>query len=123
MSKSKQKEILSWAVDTFGKIASDKEERVKRFAEEAIELCQACGLERKILKILVDYVYDRRCGAIYQEIGQSGISLALLAEVCGEDMQKEIDSEFDRVKCFDKEYWQARQNLKAELGIGGYCDE
>lgn len=121
--KNKQKEVLSWAVDTFGPIASDKQERVKRFAEEAIELCQACGLSRDLLTKIVSYTYNRECGAIHKEIGQVGVTLATLAEVCGEDMGKEINNEFERISSIDKSVWQARQNKKAEIGIGGFCGD
>jgi len=120
---NKQAELLTWATNTFGPIATNKEERIKRFAEEAIELCQACGLDYEQLVEIAMYVYDRDCGAIHQEIGQSALSLALLAEVCGEDMEKELNNEFDRAQSFDREYWQARQNRKASMGIGGFCYE
>lgn len=120
---SKQAEILKWATDTFGPIASDKEERVKRFAEEAIELCQAANLDIEDLFAIVWSVYNKPNGAIHQEIGQTELSLHLLAEVCGEDANKEMNIEFDRVRSFDREYWQARQNKKAELFLGGFCND
>lgn len=120
--KNKQQDILQWAVETFGPIASDPQERVKRFAEESIELCQACGLSMPDLSKLIVHVYVKDKGNINQEIGQAALSLSLLAEVHGFDADVEMSIEFDRVRSFDKEYWQARQNRKAELMLGGYCD-
>lgn len=114
--------MISWAIETFGPIASDKEERVKRFAEEAIELCQACGLGMYDITRIAVNVYIKPSGNINQETGQAALSLALLAEVNGIDVDKELQFEFDRVQSFDKSYWQARQNLKAELGIASFCD-
>jgi hypothetical protein len=121
--KIKQELMLSWAVSTFGPIASDKEERVKRFAEEAIELCQACGLDFYDLGILAESVYSKTNGNISTEIGQVGVCLMTLSEVYNVDTLGEIDKEFDRVRSFDKSYWQARQNKKAAIGLGGFCDE
>ncbi|MFA6074196.1 MAG: hypothetical protein WC758_08820, partial [Candidatus Woesearchaeota archaeon] len=104
---SQQKEILQWANDTFGPIASDKEERVKRFAEEAIELCHACGANYNDLLKLVDAVYAKTNGNTTTEIGQVGVCLLTLSEVYHVDALDEIDKEFDRVRSFNKEYWQA----------------
>ncbi|MGZ7118217.1 MAG: hypothetical protein ACXVH2_00760 [Methanobacterium sp.] len=118
----RQKELLKWAVDTFGPIARDKEERVKRFAEEAIELCQACDLNYDDLIKLIDRVYDKPEGYISQEVGQTALCLSMLASVYDIDIADEAVKEFDRIQSFDKSYWQKRQNLKAALGIGGFCD-
>jgi len=119
---NQQKEILQWSINTFGTIASDKEERVKRFAEEAIELCQAANLDIEDLFAIVWSVYNKPNGAIYQELGQTALTLALLAEVYDLNANVEMACEFDRVRSFDKSYWQARQNRKAEMGIAAFCN-
>lgn len=120
---NKQNNLITWAKDTFGPIAIDKEERVKRFAEEAIELCQSCGLDKYYLLHQVCHVYDKEIGNIAQEIGQAGLCLSMLAEVYMIDADKEADNEFIRVRSFDKEYWQERQNKKYDNGLGGKCDD
>ncbi len=39
------KAFLQWAIDTFGPVAANRDERAARFVEEAIELAHAEGLE------------------------------------------------------------------------------
>lgn len=122
-NSNNQQEILKWAVDTFGTIAIDKEERVKRFAEEAIELCQVCGLSTHDLSKIIRHVYSKEPGYVIIEIGQVGMCLSMLAEVNEINVTDEINYEFDRVRTFDKEYWQTRQNKKADQGVAGFCDD
>lgn len=85
-------------------------------------MCQACGLLYEDLIALADRVYDREIGYISQELGQTALCLNMLAEVYDLNANVEMAYEFDRVQSFDKSYWQARQNRKAEMGIAAFCN-
>jgi len=114
----RQSAILEWANATFGEAtASNKGERIRRFAEEAIEMAQAVGLDKQALHDIIDHVYAKPAGNIAQEIGQVGVSLLALVENLGISAEEEEFKEFDRITSLPSGYWQARQNAKAEKGL------
>ena len=86
-----------WAISCFGpKIVQDKVERSHRFMEEAIELVQACGTTKDEVLQLVDYVYNRPDGEIYQEVGGVLNTLALLCNAHDVKMMEAGHVELDR---------------------------
>ncbi|MGZ5858710.1 MAG: DUF551 domain-containing protein [Burkholderiaceae bacterium] len=116
--KLRQDQILAWACNTFGKATADNSgERIRRFAEEAVELAQAVGLDNQSMLDIIEHVYARIPGNLTQEIGQVGVSLLGLAQHLNIDADDEERKEFERIKSLPAEYWQARQNAKAEKGI------
>ncbi len=117
----RQDAMLSWARETFGNIEGcdpvSLEERARRFLEEALELVQACGLDDEMATRVKDRVYSREPGDVRKEIGQSSMTLSILAEVLGESVaQCEVD-EFDRVQSKSKAHVEARHRAKMEEGI------
>lgn len=61
-SESYQSEVHRWALECFGReCVMDTAERNMRFAEEAMELVQACGMPRRAAHAMVDWVYERPC--------------------------------------------------------------
>lgn len=110
-------QVLEWAVEMFGPIAEDREERALRFVEEAIELGHAMGLSVMTTRAIIDRVYDRPAGGVAREIGQSQLTLEALAEVMGRTANDEADIEFTRVKAIPKEVWAGRHEAKQKLGI------
>lgn len=86
-AKSFQKRATEWAKRCFGvRLTDDLQERNFRFAEEAIELVQACGMKRSEVERAVDYVYGRPSGVTRQEVGGVYTTFALLCEAHGIDM-------------------------------------
>lgn len=65
---------------------TDVAERVARFFEEAVETCQAFGLDFADAHHLVNYTYDRPVGEPAKEIGASLLTLASLCVVAGYDL-------------------------------------
>lgn len=112
-----QLEILDWAVETFGPVARDRQERTMRFAEEAIELAHAMGLHGDVLVSIIRRVYSREAGQIPREIGQAQMTLEALAAVVGENADLEAEREFMRVKSVPKEEWTRRHQAKVAIGI------
>jgi NTP pyrophosphatase (non-canonical NTP hydrolase) len=116
--KLRQEQILTWARTTFGKATADNTgERIRRFAEEAVELAQAVGLEKQALLDIMEHVYAKTSGDVDQEIGQVGVSLLCLGQHLNIDADGEERKEFDRIKSLPADHWQARQNAKAAKGI------
>lgn len=101
-----QLRVHEWMINCFGyDITRDKTERNPRFIEEALELVQACGYTKEDCIKLVDYVFSRPKGEIYQEIGCVMVTLAALAnnyqeiiEVCGETELKRIWNEILEIR-------------------------
>lgn len=115
----RQARVRQWAVDTFGpQTANDPGERIRRFAEEAVELVQAAGLPKQALLDLVNYVYSRPAGEPEQEVG--GVSFTLLAycEHQGFSAEELEQREVERVLSKPREHFRARQDAKAAAGVG-----
>jgi NTP pyrophosphatase (non-canonical NTP hydrolase) len=116
---TRQRKIIEWANNTFGKATgSNTGERISRFVEEALELAQAAGMDRTSVLSLVDYVYSRPVGEIQQEMGGVGVSLLAFAEHMGISADEAEHDEFIRVTSKDAAHFQARQNAKANAGVG-----
>lgn len=98
MSEPFQRRIDAWVKACFGdEIACDKVERRHRFLEEALELFQACGADRKEAFDLVDYVFDRPIGDPQQETGGVLLTLAALCTPHEIDMLAAGEAELLRV--------------------------
>ncbi len=115
---SRPKQILDWAISTFGVIAILKDERASRFLEEALELAQAQGLREAIAETILARVYARKPGDVETEIGQALLTLECLAENLGLCADELAGREFDRIQKLPRDYFVRRQNVKAEDGVG-----
>jgi hypothetical protein len=114
---TRPKEFLAWAAETFGPIALDREERLLRFLEEAIELAHAEGMMALMLECIIDRVYSRPAGAPLKEIAQCQATLECFAESIGCSSDALASQEFDRVRAISKEQWAARHKAKVDIGI------
>lgn len=95
---SLQDEAWTWARQAFGDdAAGDVLLRALRFAEEAAELTQACGLVREDLHRMVDVVYDRPAGTVAQEAGGVRLTLMVLCSAAYVDLEETSISEMARV--------------------------
>ncbi len=93
-----QARVGLWMDSCFGPdISADRMERNHRFAEEAMELVQACGMSRQEAIQLVDYVYDRPVGEPSQEVGGVMVTLAALCLANAMDMTGAAETELARV--------------------------
>jgi len=75
---ARQRVVVEWGAAAFGldQITS-VEQRGLRLIEKAIEAAQAAGCDSAMLHKMVDYVFARPSGDLYQELG--GVSVCLLA--------------------------------------------
>lgn len=76
-------EFLAWAVEMFGPIALDRNERIARFTEEAIELAHAEGMSLTVLQRIIDR-FRKRNGSVASRprwrsasLGDSGVMPAI----------------------------------------------
>lgn len=94
-----QSRVRPWTVEVFGDAkAYDKMTRNFRFAEEATELVQACGLTKEEMLSVVDYVYGRPVGVPHQEVG--GV-MTTLASLCNahEGIDMHVEGERELLRC------------------------
>lgn len=114
---------LKWAVKTFGSIALNPQERALRFIEEAIELVDAVGLPQVSVESVMRRVYNRPQGVLNKEVGQSMLTLQLLAEVFSIDAHDECVDEFLRVQSVPQEEWDRRHKAKVDIGIAHMSED
>mgnify|MGYP001115441428 CR=1 FL=1 len=111
-----QKAILTWAKTNFGAIAYKQEERVLRFLEEAVELCQALDLPKEKITHLVDVVYNKEKGPVAKELTDVQLNLYALAEHLKYPLQKESEEAFLYCLSRDQTFWRERQEKKYAAG-------
>lgn len=116
---ARPKEFLDWAVDTFGPIAMTRKERLRRFAEEALELLHAECMPLEELDRIMWRVWKRPPGETLKEIGQVQACLETFAESIGASADDEAHKEFARVRSIPKNEWQKRHAAKVAIGIAG----
>jgi hypothetical protein len=112
-----QEQVLEWAVDRFGLVATNIDERAARLLEEAIEIAQAAGVKLETVDKIARRTYSRPVSKdIGQEIGGCGITLLGFSEAVGHDFAHEINREWERVASLPKEYWQRKHAEKVHDG-------
>jgi NTP pyrophosphatase (non-canonical NTP hydrolase) len=114
---SRVADFFKWAVDTFGPIAQDPDERVARFVEEAVELAHAAHMPREKLERLIERCYSRPRGDLYREMGQAIVTLELYGASIAMDTEQAAEDEWTRVRSIPKDEWNRRHDAKVALGI------
>lgn len=110
-----QREVGHWVVACFGpERANDSRERNLRFIEESLELVQSNGLSKEEAQAVLNYVYSRKAGNVFQEVGGAAITLASLCRAAGVSLDEAATIELSRVH---NEIVNIREkNLKKPLG-------
>ena len=111
---------VEWGCRCFGADhMTNRPLRALRFAEEAIELAQACGVsEDKALEV-VKIVYSRPRGLAHQEVGGSMVTLTVLCHALGIDLEDAFESEIRRCLAKDPAHFAERNKQKLDLGLTG----
>lgn len=109
-----QDETGEWLIDTFGKDSlMDKDERTRRFIEEAIELAQSTGCPKENVLFLVNHVYGRDEDPVEREVGGVVNTLAALCTSYGIDMGECAADEMER--CWKRQDLIREKNKKKPL--------
>lgn len=108
--------MLDWAVRAFGASALNRDERAARVAEEAIEIAQAEGVTLETIQRIAARVYERPPGEIGREIGGTAVTLAVLAENLGRNVEQDMLAEWDRVLSKPPEHWAEKHRQKVAAG-------
>ena len=110
--------VHDWAVRCFGRehVASTKV-RALRLAEEAIELCQAAGLDDVKIHKLVDIVYDRPKGEVVVELAGVLMTAHVLSASFGLDPQDVMLTELRRVLGKPPAHFRERNDEKIAMGL------
>lgn len=91
---------LKWALHTFNSnLVYNTHERCARFLEEALELVQTLGFNKRRALALVEYVYGREPGEVDQEFGGVMNTLFLLGETTSKNLHELGEIELSR--CWD----------------------
>jgi hypothetical protein len=97
MAESFQRRVVEWLTACFSPGAcNDREERMHRFLEEALELSQSMGCSAREAHELVDYVFARPTGIPELEVGGVMVTLAGLCAAAGVNMDDAADHELER---------------------------
>lgn len=103
-----QQRVLDWITTCFGfEVAVDKVERGHRLLEEALEAVQAGHCTKEEAHQLVDYVYGRPKGEVFQEVG--GIMNTLAAFCLAYEVDMNLAAEVELVRC-----WQNLEKIRGK---------
>ena len=119
ISRSKRQELVTdWCGRAFGvESQQDRQKRVLRFLEEAMELFQAEGGEQGRAEALLQRVYSRPAGEVGQEVG--GVCVTLLSYCSAAHLSLEECEAAEIARVLDKpvEEAQRRYDLKTKAGF------
>lgn len=113
----RQKKVMQWALEMFGLVAVNRDERAARLVEEAIEIAQVEGVSVDLVRKIAERVYARPPGNLAQEIGGTAITLDALAENAGFNVNEEAQREWARVLSLPADWWYRKHAEKVALGI------
>ena len=107
---------LQWAIETFGNIARNRDERAARLVEEAIELAQAEGVPLDVVQKIASHVYSKPAGDPVAELQGVALTLDACAENMGHTVAGATERELARVRSRARDEWLARHDAKVIAG-------
>jgi NTP pyrophosphatase (non-canonical NTP hydrolase) len=103
----------NWGAACFGlEHMHDPKNRSIRLVEEAVELCQAVGVDAELIKTIVDDVYVKPPGEPLQELGGCLVTASVMAYTLGMDPEEVLEKEVTRVVLMPKEHFTRRNQSK-----------
>jgi|ERR1700685_428 len=115
-----QRIAVEWGIRCFGREhVQDRGVRALRFAEEAVELAQACHVTEDKMRELVKVVYSRPRGDTWQEFGGCMVTLSVLGHALNHGLEEAFADEVSRCLSKTPEHFAARNKEKLELGLTG----
>jgi len=121
MIKTLTRIAVDWGVRCFGADhMRDRRVRALRLVEEAVELAQACHVSEAQIEQLVEVVYSRPRGMAHQEAGGVMVTLAVLCDHLGIDIETAFEIEVRRCLSRDPADFAERNRQKIAAGLTGY---
>lgn len=118
MTEFETQVAYDWGVRAFGhEHMTNSPLRALRLVEEVIELAQAAAVPRDKLLELINIVYSRPVGSLYQEIGGTMVTLLVFCKLHGINPQDALRTEIRRVLSHPAEHFAKRNQEKLELGL------
>lgn len=108
-----------WAIRAFGPDhVNDRKVRSLRIVEEAIELCQAYGVDKEKVALAVNEVYGRPPGEPTQELGGVLLTTYIMCASRGNEEPDDVmEVELARVLAKPVEHFAARNQAKLNAGL------
>ena len=114
----RQQTLSEWAIKCFGESeATNPAQRGLRLVEEVIELAQVVKCPKETLHSLIDYIYSRPSGGVYQEVGGVSVTLLLLCESLGISADLAELAEIRRVLSKPTKHFTKRNQKKNDKGF------
>jgi hypothetical protein len=115
---ARQQQVADWCTAAFGaEHQASVPQRGLRFLEEAIEAFQAIGGDPAQAHKLIDYIFAKEPGELFQELGGVGVTLLALGAAAKLSVDKAERTEIARVLSKPLEHFWARNKVKNDAGF------
>ncbi|WP_407529244.1 hypothetical protein [Methylobacterium oryzisoli] len=113
----RQEQMRAWVTRNWGAPAMNRQERVERLLEEAMELAQAEGLSTHRIHTIMLHVFSKPRGEPAQEVG--GVSNCLLAYCAAAGLSADDCEVTEMARILNKtpEHFRARHQAKVDAGM------
>lgn len=114
----RQKCVADWCAAAFGaEHQASVPQRGLRMLEEAIETYQSINGSPEAAHKLIDYIYAKEPGKLFQELGGLGITVLALAAAAGVSADAAETAELNRVLSKPPAWFHARNKAKNDAGF------
>lgn len=114
----RQRQVAEWCAAAFGaEHQASVPQRGLRMLEEAIEAYQATGGNTDQAHKLIDYIFAKEPGNLFQELGGVGITVLALAAAAGLSADDAETTELNRVLSKPLAWFHARNKVKNDAGF------
>lgn len=113
-----QRLVVNWCIRCFGlEHTRNREQHAVRLLEEVLEACQSVRVSPEMAHKLIDYVYGRPVGQVYQELGGIGLTLLAFVDACDQSAAACEAQELMRVLKLPVEHFTTRDQDKNDAGF------
>jgi hypothetical protein len=114
----RQQQVAEWCAAAFGaEHQASVPQRGLRMLEEAIEAYQATNGDPAVAHKLIDYIFAKEPGELFQELGGLGVTTLALAAAAGMSADNAEQTEVERVLSKPLKHFWARNKVKNDAGF------